>query len=80
MEHRLLKSKRVLNGFTQEQIANVIGINTKSYNLKENGKNRFSLEEVVRVSETLELTLEEVNDIFLQMKLPKGNKKRGRIR
>ena len=53
MEHRLLKSKRVLNGFTQEQIATQIGINTKSYNLKENGKNRFSLEEVVKVSETL---------------------------
>ena len=60
MEHRLLKSKRVLNGFTQEQIATQIGINTKSYNLKENGKNRFSLE--------------EVNDIFLHIKLPKGNK------
>lgn len=77
MEHRLLKSKRVLNGFTQEQIATQIGINTKSYNLKENGKNRFSLEEVVKVSETLELTLEEVNDIFLHIKLPKGNKKGG---
>ena len=77
MEHRLLKSKRVLNGLTQEQIATHIGINTKSYNLKENGKNRFSLEEVVKVSETLELTLEEVNDIFLHIKLPKGNKEGG---
>lgn len=77
MEQRLLKSKRVLKGFTQEQIASKIGMNTKSYNLKENGKNRFSLEEVARVSEALKLTLEEVNDIFLHIKLPKGNKSRG---
>lgn len=74
MEHRLLKSKRVLNGLTQEQIAYEIGINTKSYNLKENGKNRFSLDEVIKLSEILELNLEEINDIFLHIKLPKGNK------
>lgn len=31
---RLLKSKRVLKGFTQEKLATKIGINTKTYNLK----------------------------------------------
>lgn len=74
---RLLKSKRVLKGFTQEEIAAKIGINTKSYNMKENGKNRFSLEEAARISEYLDLNLEEVNDIFLQIELPKSNIKRG---
>lgn len=74
---RLLKSKRVLKGLTQEAIAAKIGINTKSYNMKENGKNRFSLEEAARISEYLELNLEEVNDIFLQIELPKSNIKRG---
>jgi len=74
---RLLKSKRVLKGLTQEQLASEIGINTKSYNLKENGKNRFSLVEAVKVSECLELNLEEINDIFLQIKLPKSNYTRG---
>ena len=70
---RLLKSKRVLKGLTQEAIAAKIGINTKSYNMKENGKNRFSLEEAARISEYLDLNLEEVNDIFLQIELPKSN-------
>ena len=41
MELRELKAKRILNGLTQEQLAKKIGINTKSYNMKENGKNKF---------------------------------------
>ena len=49
-------------------------INTKSYNMKENGKIRFSLDEAAKVSEVLKLSLNEVNNIFLQIKLPKGNK------
>ncbi|MBO3445850.1 helix-turn-helix transcriptional regulator [Clostridium sp. CCUG 7971] len=65
---RLLKSKRVLKGLTQEAIAAKIGINTKSYNMKENGKNKFSIEEVARISEYLDLNLEEVNDIFLNIR------------
>ena len=56
------------------QIAKKIGINTKSYNMKENGKIRFSLDEAAKVSEVLKLSLNEVNNIFLQIKLPKGNK------
>lgn len=70
---RLLKSKRVLKGFTQEKLATKIGMNTKTYNLKENGRNRFSLDEAARLSECLELSLDEVNQIFLQIKLPKSN-------
>lgn len=77
MKLRLLKSKRVLKGFTQEEIASEIGINTKTYNLKENGKNRFSLVEAAKVSQCLGLSLEEVNDIFLNIKLPISNNGRG---
>jgi len=75
MKLRLLKSKRVLNGLTQEQIAKEIGMNPKSYNMKENGKYKFSLEEAAKISNTLKLSLEEFNDIFLQTKLPKCNLK-----
>lgn len=70
---RLLKSKRVLKGLTQEQLATEIGINTKTYNLKENGKSPFLLLEASMIGQCLELSLEEVNDIFLQIKLPKCN-------
>ena len=75
---RLLKSKRALKGFTQEQLATKKGINTKTYNLKENGKFSFLLLEASIISQFLELSLEEVNDIFLQIELPKSNYNRGK--
>ena len=37
MKLRLLKSKRVLKGIYQHEIAKEIGISHKSYNFKENG-------------------------------------------
>lgn len=80
MKERLLKSKRILNNMTQEEMANEIGISPKSYNLKENGKNPFSLLEVSRISEVLNLTLEEVNSIFLQIDFNQNYYGGGRVR
>lgn len=61
---RILKSKRILFDLTQEEIAKEVGINIKSYNLKENGKREFTLDEAKKISNLLELNLNEVNDIF----------------
>ena len=61
---RILKSKRILFSLTQEEIAKEVGINIKSYNLKENGKREFTLDEAKKISNLLELNLNEVNDIF----------------
>jgi len=61
---RILKSKRILFNLTQEEIAKEVGINLKSYNLKENGKREFTLDEAKKISNLLELSLNEVNDIF----------------
>ena len=69
---RVLKSKRVLNGLYQYQLAELIGISQKSYNLKENGKTEFTVTEVIKIIHCLELTLEEANDIFFFENLPKG--------
>ncbi|MDK2584998.1 helix-turn-helix transcriptional regulator [Romboutsia sedimentorum] len=71
---RLLKAKRALLGLTQNEVANMMGINCKSYNFKENGRVGFSLDEVIKISSALNLSLEDVNDIFLHINLPKGNK------
>ena len=60
----ILKSKRVLFDLTQEEIAKEVGINIKSYNLKENGKREFTLDEAKKISNLLKLNLNEVNDIF----------------
>ena len=61
---RITKSKRILFNLTQEEIAKEVGINIKSYNLKENGKREFTLDEAKKISNLLELNLNEVNDIF----------------
>ena len=61
---RILKSKRILFNLTQEEIAKEVGINIKSYNLKENGKREFTLDEAKKIINLLELNLNEVNDIF----------------
>ena len=64
MGRRILKSKRILFNLTQEEIAKEVGINIKSYNLKENGKREFTLDEAKKISNLLKLNLNEVNDIF----------------
>ena len=61
---RILKSKRILFNLTQEEIAKEVGINIESYNLKENGKREFTLDEAKKISNLLKLNLNEVNDIF----------------
>ncbi len=61
---RILKSKRILFNLTQEEVAKEIGINIKSYNLKENGKRLFTLHEAKKIIRLLKLNLNEVNDIF----------------
>lgn len=66
MKLRLLKSKRALKGLTQQQVAREIGINTKSYNLKENGRVKFTIDEASRISKCLEIGLDELNEIFLE--------------
>lgn len=71
MNSSLLKSRRVLYGITQKKIAKNIGISEKSYNHKEQGKMDFKLQEVKSISKNIELTMEEVNNIFFDGDLPK---------
>ena len=66
---RTLKSKRVLVGLTQVEIAKKLGVTEKTYNMKENGKLDFSLRQVIQVSEILGLTLEEINESFLHLNI-----------
>lgn len=66
---RKLKSKRVLIGLTQVEIAKKLGVTEKTYNMKENGKMDFSLKQVIKVSEILDLTLEEINESFLHLNI-----------
>lgn len=61
---RMLKGKRMIIGLTQADVAKKLGINVKSYNFKENGKSKFTLKELKRISEIFDLSEEEIRKIF----------------
>ena len=55
-----LRGKRVEKGFTQEEIAKMIGLSTNAYNLKEQGKREFRVREINALLKLLECTYEEI--------------------
>ncbi len=70
MKENLLKSKRTLNGFTQESMAKNIGISTKTYNRKELKMSDFTIGEVINISKLLKLSPKDINLIFFDGNLP----------
>ncbi|ABR33790.1 helix-turn-helix transcriptional regulator [Clostridium beijerinckii] len=66
----LLKGKRALNGLTQKNIAEMIGVSEKTYNHKEAGKIKFKVDEIILLSSVFNLNISEINKIFFNNKLP----------
>lgn len=64
-----LKAKRVEVGLTQVEIAELLGINFVTYQRKETGIRDFSIKEVIKLTDILKLTIEDVNEIFFNNKL-----------
>ena len=62
---RMLKVKRMIIGLTQADVAKKLGINVKSYNFKENGRSKFTLKELRKMTEIFNLNEEEIREIFL---------------
>ena len=56
-----IRGKRCERRITQEEVANKLGITTKTYNLKENGKTQFTVEEIATLLRILEC---KFTDIF----------------
>lgn len=69
-----LKLKRMQLNLTQTKLSKEIGMSCRAYNLKENGKMKFSIEDMRKLIVALNLSLDEINSIFLDNILPKGNK------
>lgn len=61
---RELKGKRVMEGLTQQHMANLLQISISSYCRKENGKVDFSQGEIKTIYERLNLSPEELVRIF----------------
>lgn len=70
MNMKLLKSKRVLKGFTQKDIAKKMNLSEKTFNHKEQGKICFKPTEIIEISKLLDLTISDVNEIFFSNNLP----------
>lgn len=65
-----LEIARMRKGKTREDMAAAIGKSLMSYGKKERGEVSFSDEEKVVVARELDLTPEQVNDIFFDGSLP----------
>ncbi|MGL5327928.1 MAG: helix-turn-helix transcriptional regulator [Peptostreptococcaceae bacterium] len=72
---RMLKVKRMMMGVTQVDIAKKLGINVKSYNFKENGRSKFTLKELIKMTEIFSLTEEEVKEIFFEHEITEVTRK-----
>lgn len=59
-----LKAARVENGFTQSQLAKIIGMATPTYSVKERGIRPFSINEVYRIISALHLDEARISEIF----------------
>lgn len=53
------------NKITYDELSSMIGISVTTFNNKINGKQRFYIDEISKISEILNLTDEEKIDIFL---------------
>ena len=60
----LLKRTRMYKGYNQYQMADGIGLTRQTYNYKENGKSSFNSDELLRIAIFLDLSHEDVNEIF----------------
>ncbi len=66
MRRNLLKAKIVENGLTMEELADKISVSRTTLFYKMSGKTQFTLDEVVKICDVLNIrTPEEKTNIFL---------------
>lgn len=55
-----LKSLRVKHGLSQKDTAKLLGITVATYNRKENGNRRFTVDEAIKLSKIFNTSIEEI--------------------
>lgn len=73
MNNELLKKARNQANLTQKEVAEKLGIATKTYNRKELGIIDFTRKEILKLIHILNLSSKEFNKIFFNEQLPIGN-------
>lgn len=69
---REIKGARTRLGYTQQYVADQLGITVLSYRNKEGGRVRFTDNEMIGLAEVLQLSLVQFNDFLFDGKLPAG--------
>lgn len=65
MQLHKVKGKLKEHGITYAELSTILGMSITSFSDKMNGKKRFYIDEVKKISRVLNLTDEEKIDIFL---------------
>ena len=55
-----IKEYRILKGYTQAEIANILNIKQSSYSNKELGRREFTIKEIKLLKELFEVTYEDL--------------------
>ena len=55
-----VKEYRVMKGYTQTEVANLLGIKQNTYSDKERGKIQFNVKEIKLIKELLNVTYDEL--------------------
>ncbi|MBS4534473.1 helix-turn-helix transcriptional regulator [Clostridium sp. D2Q-14] len=69
MNSNKLKGIRIAKGYTQKQMAIKLGMAIRTYNRKELGIVEFNRAEIQKIAQILNLSLDEMNEIFFDNKL-----------
>ena len=59
-EEMKIKEYRTIKGYTQREIAELLGIKQNTYSDKERGKTKFSIDEIKLIKELLNVTYDEL--------------------
>ena len=55
-----IKEYRIVKGYTQREIAELLGIKQNTYSDKERGKTKFTIDEVKFIKELFEVTYDDL--------------------
>lgn len=66
MNARLLKSKMVERGITEQELASNIGIDASTFYRKKSGLSDFNREEIKTIKRLLSLSADDVDRIFFE--------------
>ena len=59
-EEMKIKEYRTIKGYTQREIAELLGIKQNTYSDKERGKTKFTIYEIKQIKELLNVTYDEL--------------------